>query len=93
MIRHAKFQYVPNPFRPVAYPARKPRRRIADMEILRSFVIRIYRHEQDHLAGLIESVETGEVTHFRSVDDLHAAIFQAPILGQTLSFHDKENER
>jgi len=40
------------------------------MEILRSYVVRIYRQESDGIAGVIESVETGETTPFRSSDEL-----------------------
>ena len=44
------------------------------MEVLRSYVVRVYRQESDGVAGVIESVETGEVTPFRSSDELWAAL-------------------
>lgn len=44
------------------------------MEALRSYVVRVYRHESDEVAGLIESVETGEVTRFRSSEELWIAL-------------------
>ncbi|HTS52569.1 MAG TPA: hypothetical protein VMH26_04785 [Burkholderiales bacterium] len=40
------------------------------MEVLRSYVVRVYRQESDGVAGVIESVETGEVAPFRSSDEL-----------------------
>ena len=31
------------------------------MEVLRSYVVRVYRQQSDGVAGVVESVETGEV--------------------------------
>lgn len=44
------------------------------MEVLRSYVVRVYRQESDAVTGVIESVETGEVTPFRSADELWAIV-------------------
>ena len=54
------------------------------MEVLRSYVVRVYRQEADGVAGVIESVETGrhqpvpnfrrDVGHFVS-SCCHTAIF------------------
>jgi hypothetical protein len=44
------------------------------MEVLRSYVVRVYRQESDGVAGVIESVETGDVTPFRSSDELWNAL-------------------
>ena len=40
------------------------------MEVLRSYVVRVYRQEADGVAGVVESVETGDVMPFRSSDEL-----------------------
>jgi len=34
------------------------------MEVLRSYVVRVYRQESDAVTGVIESVETGRVRRF-----------------------------
>jgi hypothetical protein len=44
------------------------------MEVLRSYVVRVYRQESDAVTGVIESVETGEVIPFRSSDELWATL-------------------
>ena len=36
------------------------------MEVLRSYVVRIYRQESDGIAGVIGSVEAGDTTPFYS---------------------------
>lgn len=40
------------------------------MEVLRSFVIRIYRSDAEELAGLLEVIETGESRSFRTAQEL-----------------------
>jgi len=40
------------------------------MDVTRSFLIRIYRQEHDALIGLVEAVETGETSPFRSLAEL-----------------------
>ena len=40
------------------------------MEVLRSYVVRIYRHDTDGVAGIVESVETGDRASFRSASEL-----------------------
>lgn len=40
------------------------------MDVLHSYVIRLYRQELEGIAGMVESVETGEATSFRSSDEL-----------------------
>lgn len=44
------------------------------MEVLRSYVVRFYRQEVGGVAGMVESVETGEATPFRSPDELWSAL-------------------
>jgi hypothetical protein len=45
---------------------------------LRSLVVRLYRQELEGIAGVVESVETGETTSFRSPDELWAALQRDP---------------
>lgn len=40
------------------------------MEVLRSYVLRLYRSGSTGMTGVIESVETGELKRFRSPDEL-----------------------
>ncbi len=61
------------------------------MEVLRSYVIRIYRQESDAIAGVIESVETGDATAFRSLDELCATISRP--LAARRSFLSKFNNK
>ena len=44
------------------------------METLRSYVVRVYRQEAEGVAGVIESVETGDAVPFRSANELWAAL-------------------
>ncbi len=44
------------------------------MEVLRSYVVRFYRQEVEGVAGMVESVETGETRPFRSPDELWSAL-------------------
>jgi hypothetical protein len=44
------------------------------MDGLRSFVVRLYRQEIEGMVGLVESVETGETTPFRSPGELWSAL-------------------
>ncbi len=48
------------------------------MEGLRSFVVRLYRQELEGIAGVVESVETGRTTWFRSPEELWAALQRDP---------------
>lgn len=48
------------------------------MEVMRSYVVRIYREDSDSLTGLIESAETGESFAFRSIEELRAALSRPP---------------
>jgi hypothetical protein len=48
------------------------------MEELRSFVVRLYRQELGEIAGVVESVETGEITSFRSPDELWSTLQRDP---------------
>lgn len=48
------------------------------MEVLRSYVVRVYRQESDGVTGVIESVDTGDVTPFRSSDELWATLSRPP---------------
>lgn len=44
------------------------------MEELRSYVVGLYRQEPEGIAGVVESVETGETMSFRSPDELWSAL-------------------
>jgi hypothetical protein len=44
------------------------------MDVLRSYVVRVYRQEPEGIAGMVESVETGETAPFRSSEDLWSAL-------------------
>jgi hypothetical protein len=44
------------------------------MDVLRSYVIRLYRQELEEIAGMVQSVETGETAPFRSPDELWSAL-------------------
>ena len=44
------------------------------MDGVRSYVVRLYRQEPEGIAGLVESVQTGETTAFRSPDELWSAL-------------------
>jgi hypothetical protein len=46
------------------------------MEVLRSYVVRIYRQDADEIAGVVETVGTGEQRPFRSQEDLWCAVRQ-----------------
>jgi len=48
------------------------------MQVLRSYVVRVYRQEADGVAGVVESVETGNVTPFHSPDELWATLSRPP---------------
>ena len=48
------------------------------MEVLRSYVVRVYRQGSGAVAGVVESVETGDVTPFRSSDELWATLSHPP---------------
>ena len=52
------------------------------MEVLRTYVIRIYRQDEDDLAGVVEAVDTGESTGFHSLAELCAAVFHRNASGR-----------
>ena len=62
------------------------------MEVLRSYVVRVYRHESDELAGVIESVETGHVTPFRTADEIWAALSRSLPVRRSLPFNSTAEE-
>jgi hypothetical protein len=62
------------------------------MEVLRSYVVRIYRHESDGIAGVIESVETGDTTPFRSSHELWGALSRPPSTRRPLSSNTTDRE-
>lgn len=62
------------------------------MEVLRSYVVRIYRHESDGIAGVIESVETGDTTPFRSSHELWGALSNPPSKWRPLSSKTTDQE-
>lgn len=63
------------------------------MDVLRSFVVRIYRQEASDVAGVIESVETGNVAPFRTSSELWSALQSTPsgVPGSSTN-HQEENE-
>ena len=50
------------------------------MQVLCSYVVRIYRRETAGVAGLIESVETGETNSFQSAAELWEALCALPAM-------------
>ena len=44
------------------------------MEVLRSYVVRLYREDAEGITGVIEAVGTGEARPFRSADELWRAL-------------------
>ncbi|AVP97177.1 hypothetical protein C7S18_08210 [Ahniella affigens] len=46
------------------------------MNPLYSFVVRIYRRNQDHIAGVVEDVKTGRAQPFHSITDLWGLVTQ-----------------
>lgn len=62
------------------------------MEVLRSYVVRVYRHESDGIAGVIESVETGDTTPFRSSDELWATLSRPLSMRRSLPSNTTDQE-
>ena len=62
------------------------------MQVLRSYVIRIYRQEVQAIAGVIESVETGETTRFHSCEDLCAVVARIQPSRRAFHFDTKDEE-
>jgi hypothetical protein len=48
------------------------------MDVLRSYVVRLYREGPAGVTGMVESVETGELVPFRSLDELWSALQRPP---------------
>lgn len=63
------------------------------MEVMRSYVIRIYREDSDSLTGMLESVETGESFAFRSIEELRAVLSRPAVLRRTLHSNRTDKER
>jgi hypothetical protein len=55
------------------------------MEVLRSYVVRVYRQEADEVTGVIESVETGDISPFRTSDEMWAILSRPPVTRRSLS--------
>ena len=62
------------------------------MEVLRSYVVRIYRQESDGIAGVIESVETGEPPRSDPLDELWGALSHPPSKRRPLSSNTTDQE-
>jgi len=62
------------------------------VQTLCSYVIRVYRRSEDGVAGLIESVETGEAEQFQSAGELWTVLCALPSRrrSQPLDEIDKE---
>lgn len=60
--------------RPPSHSLSASQKEARRMDVLRSYVIRLYRQELEEIAGMVESVETGETTPFRSPDELWSAL-------------------
>jgi len=65
------------------------------MAVLRSYVVRVYRDELDGITGIVESVETGDITSFQSSDELWAGLVQVPSHLQVpvLGIRDQKNDK
>lgn len=48
------------------------------MDGFRSYVIRVYREDTDTVTGVVESVESGTATPFRTAAELWATICERP---------------
>ncbi len=55
------------------------------MEVLRSYVVRVYRQEADGVTGVIESVETGDISPFRTSDEVWTTLCRPPVARRSLS--------
>ena len=44
------------------------------MELLRSYIVRVYRQQAGGITGVVESVETGDAAAFRSAEELWAVL-------------------
>lgn len=62
------------------------------MEVLRSYVVRVYRQESDGIAGVVESVETGELSRFRSARELWASVSHPVLTRRPPSSDIKDQE-
>jgi len=62
------------------------------MEVLRSYVVRVYRQGADGIAGVVESVETGDGTPFRSAEELWATLSRPLLVRRSLPFNTKDRE-
>ena len=62
------------------------------MQVLRSYVVRVYRQEADGVAGVVESVETGDVMPFRSADELWTTLSRPPSARRSQRFNTTDRE-
>lgn len=60
------------------------------MEVLRSYVVRVYRQEAGGVTGVIESVETGDIRPFRSSDEVWSVLSRPPVTRRSLSSNTDE---
>lgn len=62
------------------------------MEVLRSYVVRVYRQEAEAVDGMVESVDTGEAMPFHAACDLWAALCRPAPPGRSQVNPLKEHE-
>ncbi len=62
------------------------------MEVLHSYVVRLYREDVDGMAGVVESVETGRTARFRSADELWCALRDAGLRARWQSINPERKE-
>lgn len=62
------------------------------MEELRSYVVRVYRQQEDGVAGVVESVATGQLTPFRSPAELWAIVCRPSTVRRPKSFDEPRED-
>jgi chemotaxis methyl-accepting protein methylase len=60
------------------------------MDVLRSYVVRLYRQGSQEVVGMVESVTTRETRSFRSPEELWSAVVQDASEGRSSSIYPRE---
>ncbi len=62
------------------------------MEVLRSYVVRVYRQDAESVDGMVESVDTGKAMPFHTARDLWVALCRPAPPGRQQNNPLKERE-
>lgn len=62
------------------------------MQVMRSYVVRIYRQDARELTGLLESVETGDIYPFHSAAELCQRLSRDPALRRSTQSNSDDKE-